>query len=255
MADKTTQLILDALGRSAAQPGPLPVFSRPAAPGLFPRTASARLAAQRCLDEGLLKSAGAGPTGKPRELAEITAAGRAFLAGRLHPREILDDCVRALEARQAQLADLGQVARRLNDHLDGLKGLVQTALARLAPAAAPPADCAAEILAELERWHDGGAPDDCPLPELFRRLSAAAPALTLGGFHDALRRLHDAERVYLHPWTGPLYDLPEPACALLIGHEIAYYASLRNGSLSLVPCPLSATTASPSGGVPSEAVR
>jgi hypothetical protein len=43
-----------------------------------------------------------------------------------------------------------------------------------------------------------------------------------------LRSLHDRERIYLHPWTGPLYALPEPAFALLIGHEVAYYASLRN---------------------------
>ena len=48
---------------------------------------------------------------------------------------------------------------------------------------------------------------------------------TLGGFHDALRRLHRSGRVYLHPWTGPLYSLPDPSYALLVGHEVAYYAS------------------------------
>ena len=38
---------------------------------------------------------------------------------------------------------------------------------------------------------------------------------------------HDLGKIYLHPWTGPLYDIPEPPYALLIGHEIAYYASIR----------------------------
>jgi hypothetical protein len=51
--------------------------------------------------------------------------------------------------------------------------------------------------------------------------------LTIGRFHDGLRRLHDEGQAYLHPWTGPLYAMPEPAFALLVGHEVAYYASPR----------------------------
>ena len=53
------------------------------------------------------------------------------------------------------------------------------------------------------------------------------PAPTIGHFHDSLRRLHEQEKIYLHPWTGPLYEIPEPPYALLVGHEIAYYASIR----------------------------
>jgi hypothetical protein len=84
-----------------------------------------------------------------------------------------------------------------------------------------------DLCEHLSRWHES-APGDCPLPELFRRLRDAHPDLTIGRFHDDLREMHDRERVYLHPWTGPLYALPEPAFALLVGHEVAYYASLRN---------------------------
>jgi hypothetical protein len=65
---------------------------------------------------------------------------------------------------------------------------------------------------------------DCPLPELYRALPAG---LTIGQFHDGLRRLHESQQIYLHPWTGPLYEIPEPALALLVGHEIAYYVSLK----------------------------
>jgi hypothetical protein len=83
--------------------------------------------------------------------------------------------------------------------------------------------------AALAAWHDSGALGDCPLPELFRRLQPRLPGLTIGQFHDGLRHLHQDEAIYLHPWTGPLYEMPEPALALLIGHEIAYYASLRAG--------------------------
>ena len=83
------------------------------------------------------------------------------------------------------------------------------------------------MLSYLGRRQEAGASEDCPLPELFRHARQSSPGLTIGHFHDGLRRLHERGQVYLHPWTGPLYDLPEPAYALLVGHEIAYYASIR----------------------------
>ena len=60
--------------------------------------------------------------------------------------------------------------------------------------------------------------------ELCRQAQKESPTLTIGSFHDGLRHLHEQQKIYLHPWTGPLYDLPEPSYALLIGHEVAYYA-------------------------------
>ena len=65
------------------------------------------------------------------------------------------------------------------------------------------------------------------MPELYRAASRDVAELTIGQFHDALRHLHAADAIYLHPWTGPLYDVPEPPYALLVGHEVAYYASRR----------------------------
>jgi hypothetical protein len=84
------------------------------------------------------------------------------------------------------------------------------------------------LLAHLDHWQTARRPGDCPLPELWRCCQQEKSALTIGQFHDGLRRLHEAGKIYLHPWTGPLYEIPEPACALLIGHEIAFYASLRH---------------------------
>ncbi len=84
----------------------------------------------------------------------------------------------------------------------------------------------ASILSRLADWSStAGAGQDCPLPDLYRSLTVCDD-LTVGRFHDGLRSLHAAKKVYLHPWTGPLYALPEPAFALLVGHEVAYYASL-----------------------------
>ena len=83
------------------------------------------------------------------------------------------------------------------------------------------------VLAHLSAWHDSGALEDCPLPELYHRCAADVLGMSIGAFHDSLRQLERDGRLYLHPWTGPLYDLPEPPFALLVGHEIAYYASAR----------------------------
>ena len=75
----------------------------------------------------------------------------------------------------------------------------------------------------LEQWSANNTAEDCPLPQLYRQLKG----VTIGQFHDVLRRLHAEQRIYLHPWTGPMSELPEPPLALMVGHEIAYYASPR----------------------------
>jgi hypothetical protein len=85
------------------------------------------------------------------------------------------------------------------------------------------------VLQLLTSWNESGASEDCPLPTLYRQLHETYSQLSIGQFHDELRRLHGLEQLYLHPWTGPLYAIPEPAYALLVGHEVAYYASLRKG--------------------------
>src|SRR6202022_2977342 len=82
-------------------------------------------------------------------------------------------------------------------------------------------------IAYLRDWQDNGQCSDCPLPDLYRQIQGTTADLTIGHFHDGLRRLHDQQKIYLHPWTGPLYEIPEPPYALLVGHDIAYYASLR----------------------------
>jgi hypothetical protein len=112
--------------------------------------------------------------------------------------------------------------------LETLKTRADQVLLQL-PAAVPSAEDAWQegVLTYLARRQ---AAEDCPLPELYQQARQAAEGLTIGGFHDGLRRLHDAGLIYLHPWTGPLYALPEPPFALLVGHEIAYYASPRRAA-------------------------
>jgi hypothetical protein len=273
--DKINQLVLDALTRAAATAAGVPWHGSKNAPGLFPGTVLGKQAAQRCRDDGLLASvaptADAAPDGggttvrtrRPVELCAITEKGLQHLLGQVSPRPVLEDFVRVLEARAAQAGELSEQARRTGEDVAALKANVDRVLQLVcrqhADAGTPngggelndlyrrfiqngTSDSAltqpnadGPVLERLAAWAKSGAMEDCPLPELFRHAQGPSPGLTIGRFHDTLRRLHDGGRVYLHPWTGPLYDIPEPSYALLVGHEVAYYASLREETPSPQP--------------------
>jgi hypothetical protein len=258
VAHKSSQLILNALSRAAAEPNGLPLHGGKAPGGLFPATPLGKQAAQRCVQDGLLRRAAevesstVRPRNKsPSELYVITDEGLSFLLQQANPRQVLEDLVRVLEARQTEAGKLLDLAGEMRAHLVQLKSsaervlkqvprtealtasfpAVQEPRAEMVVRCSPTADQVAAlhraILSHLARWQGSGASEDYPLAELFRHLQAELPGLTIGRFHDALRDLHDADRLYLHPWTGPLYDLPEPGFALLVGHMVAYYASGR----------------------------
>jgi hypothetical protein len=233
VADKSSQLVLDALSRAATDPTGLPLHGSKSLPGLFPTSPPARLAAQRCVAEGLLRVVRTETKGKaPLQYCAVTEKGLARLLDQVSPRQVLEDLVRTLEARQDQVGELVESARHWQAGLETLKDITRRVLEQLPKSAAigPVASTNGspawhgQILSCLVAWPGSGDP---PLPELYRRVCEVHPSLTIGQFHDGLRRLYAEEQIYLHPWTGPLYDLPEPTYALLVGHEIAYYASLR----------------------------
>jgi hypothetical protein len=241
VADKLTQQIVDALSRAAADPNGLPLFASKGDAGLFPAVPAGKTAAQKCLSDDLLRSVTADPRVKSAQpLYGLTDAGWTFLLAAADPKQVLEDFVRVLESRQGEVDQLLGTARRMADHLQGLRDAVARVLPRVAetrvpapartePAAPPspppaPPDLGDTIRARLAEWSAAAqAGEDCPLPELYRFVNAGS----IGAFHDALRRLQARGAVYLHSWTGPLYALPEPTFALLVGHGVAYYASLR----------------------------
>jgi hypothetical protein len=169
--------------------------------------------------------------GRSPEAYQLSEQGLGWLLNQASPRQVLEDLVRALEARAGESAALLASARQMQSTLEGLKAHTDRVLAQL-PAAppAPPEAWKEPVLSFLARRQSSGVPEDCPLPELYGQARQASDGLSIGGFHDGLRELHDEGRIYLHPWTGPLYALPEPPYALLVGHEIAYYASPRRAA-------------------------
>jgi hypothetical protein len=236
LADKASQQILTALGRAAANPAGVPLHSRTGVAGLFGGAAAGKLAAQRCKEEGYLQTLHTEARGKTTvEFCALTEKGMAYLLSQISPKQALQDFVRAVEARQAQAKGLLHSAQQMQATLDALKTTAERVLhhVRQTHAIGPTASANGthaskpNLLPSLAEWQESGTSEDCPLPTLFRHAQKSAAHLTIGQFHDTLRCLHDQKQVYLHPWTGPLYAIPEPPYALLIGHEIAYYASLR----------------------------
>jgi hypothetical protein len=277
VADKSSQLILTALTQAAATAAGMPLHGSKATPGLFPSTVAGKQAAQRCREEGFLaitpscngEDGANSPALKMKsasaELCMITDKGLAYLLAQVSPREVLEDLVRVLETRDAQVDQLLTFARLLQGDFQALKQSAQCVLERIcqperqsepvngtngdlkslfheflfnrgttvsAPGHSSPAPeqpgIQDAVRAFLTHWTASCTTEDCPLPELFRQARTVSPDLTIGQFHDTLRQLHDRSQIYLHPWTGPLYDVPEPQYALLIGHEVAYYASSRS---------------------------
>jgi hypothetical protein len=247
LADRSTQLILDALTRAAAEPHGLPLYANKADAGLFPATAVARTAADRAKADGLIRVVETEAKGRVvREVCVLTDKGLEYLTRQASPRQVLEDFVRVLEERQTAVSEICQSVAQMAAGLHAIRSTVEQVLPRLAhhpamngaqmngqlapprPAVTAASDALfADVKARLAEWHAAaGASQDCPLPDLYRKLEAAG-RVSVGLFHDALRQLHDDHQIYLHPWTGPLYALPEPAFALLVGHEVAYYASTR----------------------------
>ena len=254
MADKSMPLILDALTKAMAEPGGVPLHGNKKLPGLFTATAKAKQAAQRCLEEGFLHVVHRETRGSSvRDFCALTEKGLAYVFSQVSPKQVLEELVRTLQARQTQVAELGTMIRQWQTGLEALRDTVEKVMQRIeqpdhggmpfatiaAQAASAngrtdlksvlrPETLTADLLACLSRWQPSGMPADCPLPELYRRMQPTTSSLTIGHFHDGLRRLHELEKIYLHPWTGPLYEMPEPPFALLVGHEVAYYASIRS---------------------------
>ena len=278
MADKLTQLVTDALSRAASEPAGLPLYAGKSDPGLFPNTAAAKPAAHKCLADELLRAVGT----EPKVRYALSEKGWDFLLASVNPKQVLEDFVRVLEAREGEVGELLATARRMADSLNGLKAAVSRVLPAVSagrvetsplairptpPAPLPEGRGETSTRASCERFDSatsvsplpsgrgaGGVgealaeaststalphaireylaarrgPTDCTLPELFRALPNTEP-LTLGAFHDCLREMHADGALALHHWTGPLYAMPDPQFALMIGHGVAYYASLKSG--------------------------
>jgi hypothetical protein len=246
VAEAIETLIEQTLARAATEPGGMSLVSTKQALGFFPNTAAGKTAAKRACDHGWFAF---GPDGKT---AFVTPKGLEHLLTASNPKPILDDFVRVLEAREEQVNQLIDAARGMANQVAAMRSVIESILPKVIAerSIVSPATVTNRVFPKVERYEsDSGtsvitsarlsvgeaimnrlhsfpatAGEDCPLPILFRDLPTPT---TVGVFHDSLRMLHAEGRIFLHPWTGPLYQLPEPGLSLLVGHEVAYYASLK----------------------------
>lgn len=231
MVDTPSPLILDGLRQAASAPEGLPLHGGRTQPGLFPTGAAGKNAARRCLEHGLLRVVGTETRGKSEQpLCTLSEQGLQLLLKESSTRSVLEALLQAVERSEKGFLELAEKAESGLRHLHDLKDRLAQALA--AQGENPEAternrrkeaqEDQAAIVACLQRVSGVRTLGDYPLPDLYR--AAAGADWTIGRFHDALRGLQEDRRIALHPWTGPLYALPEPVFALMVGHEIAYYA-------------------------------
>ena len=134
-------------------------------------------------------------------------------------------------------ADSGVSAGQIGRFVAGERTLTLAVAAKLAaalglrlspaadPPAAPVADLDGAVFAAVRAKTDrSGA---AKLATVFKALQSGDQALTIGQFHDALRRLSAAGMVKLSPFTGAQYQLTDPETCLLCGREIMAYAEAR----------------------------
>ena len=207
---------LKALRRLATEPAGRRIYGKGQPPGLFPtRSAAAGRTVSALEQDRLIEIDGLEPAS-----ARITAAGRDALVAQDVPKELLEDLLRVAEAQQERLSCLVDEVDTYRQQLTALRELVAAVLGGASSPAGPDED----VLAVLQARAD--APGATTLSDLHAALRRGGP-VSVGQLHDALRRLSAAGAVRLSPWTGPLYELPDPSLALLIGHEVLYYAALR----------------------------
>lgn len=253
------ELVLEAIERALADPTPRKLHGTKANPGIFlASSAAAKAAAQLCLDRGLLVTCGQQRTkSKITPLYGIGPAGVGYLLERDPLRQLLTatqdgvarlnetsaECQQTLKSVQEQIVRLQQVVQQASARLQPPDAEKMLAAVRTAQAAAggattdrPLADAASsdagpaspkladELLQHVQQHKRQSPLRPIDLPQWFRFARSRQPALSLGQFHDLVRRLADAGRIRLSPFTQAMYQLPEPECAMIVGREIMYYA-------------------------------
>ena len=249
MADKVTQILLDALKTAIAEPGEQRLFRSGKLPGLFGgRSGINGEAAARALGEGMLEVVRSETKGKLGvDWVRPTPRGVHFVHEHESPLRALEDLRELLKVSREGLPlwlaemrrDLAALGTRLSaeserwtHRLETISQRIEEALRRAEAAKAHTANgapagvsWAVDALAYLDHRQSAGAVGHCPLPELFAALRLRHGDLSMAAFHDGLRRLHGQRSVFLYPFQGPAAELPQPEYALLDGASVFYYAA------------------------------
>jgi len=128
----------------------------------------------------------------------------------------------ALEAIRAQQKPDSVNPETALKELGELVSRVANRPLRIAVATDPATEKAIE---QIVRVHHSQNPY-CPFDHLFTALQKDYPLLTIGQFHDTLRKLHDEGTVRVSAWTKLIDDAPRSELMFLISNRHMYFASV-----------------------------
>lgn len=228
--------------------------------GIFPSGAAGKKLLSHAVDQGWLEECpDPNPPAKapktPVVFARITSEGRAWVMGQLSLKPALEAVSEALKQQAATVANeaegsstaeallanlhvaLEEVTRAVRavdaeqrqrgaeqaTLLNEVRSLVEQAMREDGTAtstASPLSPRIAEFVREWHTLHRAG----CPFQILFAELQKTEPNLTIGQFHDLLRKEKEAGRVALSGWSKTIDELPDAKLAMLIPRTVLYYA-------------------------------
>jgi hypothetical protein len=247
--DPAVELLVAALRLALNAGGEHRLFRAGKLDGLFAgKTGIAGEMATRALEQGLLQRARIETKGKTEiEWVTLTPAGVEWLHAHESPiialhelrghlrasRNALPDWLAQMSQTLVNLQDrITQEAASWNERLLKMETQLEQTLRRLESALpiAPPEvlqvhPWTMDALNYLDRRRTAGAVQPCPFPELFSALLNAHPSISIGTFHDGLRRLHQRRAIELRPSEDPM-DMAQPEFALLEG-DCVYYLAWR----------------------------
>jgi len=247
MDDRPNEVLITALKQALAEPGERRLFRSGKLAGLFTsKTGPAAEVAHQALRDGLFEITRTETKGKISiDWVSITPRGVEFLHAHESPLAVLRELKSALRTtrtgvplwlesmqQQFQTVTEGMQAelRQITQRLDALAERVEEALRRAdAIGVAVPAGVAAtvpwavEALGYLDRRRFGGAPGDCPMPELFAAIRRNRPELSVIEFQDGLRRMNDNKAIRLLPFGTANGTTPEPEYIMCEGADLLYY--------------------------------
>lgn len=229
------QAALETLSVHLADVQPKVLFGTKAMPGFFSGSGAAvKNAAELCVGHGWLRDTGLkNGTGKSaKNLYELTAAGRQAILENNPTRKLLESLQQSLKSQLDELQKAAQTLHSLESKTQVLKDVVHDVVAqvRSQPALAPNGQAnrqvsAADLEAELTRHAQGhGSNNPITLPALFKEASSRWPHLSLGEFHDGVRRLWKQGRIQLGPYTRSYGVIAGDHEALFLDGQVMYYA-------------------------------
>ncbi len=230
--DKLQPALLAGLTAAFASPSECLLISSRTQPGLFPSTAAGKSAASICQEAGWLNVIRTESKGKSvNTFVSLSQAGMEYLLTQTNPKPLLEAIQAQLQQSESTLSELRERLQNCLQQIQTLRNkteqVEQIAGSTVTHAKVAMPDWESTINGYLVNRQVSRPAEDCPLTELYNHARQHVPQLSVGTFHDGIRRLQAKHEIDLQPWTGSLHEMPEPELALMQGHSVAYYASAR----------------------------